>query len=491
MGFSRGRLPLVAGILAIAPASLPAGRSPQVHAAPAAHVARHAETSAIAIAGRKLKECALHTIDSFGGGVSLMHILRNSQLTSRRIEAGTSVSFPNQKFYTDVLQAHAMSAAEPQAFGRSFVIPQNWSKADSLGFWYYGHNTGKAITVKIRANSAPDPGPSGWTLHWSDEFNGPAGSLPNPAVWGYDLGDGNGGWGNHELEYYTNKPENVSLDGNGNLAITARAEPPGTNLTCYYGSCQYTSARILTQHKLVFGYGRIEARMKIPAGTGLWPAFWALGSNIGTVGWPTSGEIDIMENVGREPDTIHGTIHGPGYSGANGITAPYNAPSPLSDAFHTYAVDWTPNRITWYIDGIQYHTVTPQDVEPNKWVYNQPFFLILNLAVGGDFGGPVDPSLTFPRSLLVDYVRVYTAPDTAERFYSKFDDTFTGWKHITLPFSSFRHGGVQPSGAPVTPLSLHSISGYTFTVPAGYPDPVMLSNVQTEHGVSSGTCIAE
>src|SRR5262249_26979108 len=157
----------------------------------------------------------------------------------------------------------------------------------------------------------------GWSLMWSDEFDGEAGTLPDDHSWKYDLG-GNG-WGNNELEFYTNLPENVSMDGNGCLAIVAR-EDHSRGRACHYGTGRYTSGRILTAGKVEFTYGRVEARLKIPYGQGIWPAFWMLGSNIGEVGWPGSGEIDIMENIGKEPQTTHGTVHGPGYSGANGVT---------------------------------------------------------------------------------------------------------------------------------------------------------------------------
>lgn len=235
-------------------------------------------------------------------------------------------------------------------------------------------------------------------LLWSDEFSGPAGVKPDPSKWTYDLG-GNG-WGNKELEDYTNKPENASLDGKGHLVIQARKDPDG----------RITSARIKTQGRFSFTYGRVEARMKLPVGQGMWPAFWMLGNNIAKVGWPACGEVDIMENLGREPAIAHGTIHGPGYSGKGGISAQYELPGEpaLSDAFHVYAVDWTPHRIAFSVDGHVYSTVTPASLPPGtKWVYNHPFFLLVNLAVGGAWPGNPDASTTFPQKLIVDYVRVY------------------------------------------------------------------------------------
>ena len=264
-------------------------------------------------------------------------------------------------------------------------------------------------------SASPSASPSpvdGMTLVWGDEFDEPAGSPPNPEHWRFALGDGTeesiAGWGNNELERYTDRPENAATDGTGNLVITARAAEPG--LDCYYGPCKYTSARLLTDGLYEVTYGRIEARIKVPTGVGLWPAFWMLGTNIGTVGWPSSGEIDIMENVGRQPRRLYGTLHGPGYSGSNGYGKTIDLPAPIADDFHVFAVDWQEDHIVWTVDGTVYNTATPADVAPNDWAYNHPFYLLLNLAVGGNFGGPVSAETAFPASMVVDYVRVYQAP---------------------------------------------------------------------------------
>ena len=198
--------------------------------------------------------------------------------------------------------------------------------------------------ASLAAGSAASP-PPGMVLVWADEFDAPAGAPPDPSRWTYDLGDGGRGWGNEELEWYTDRPENVAHDGAGNLVITAREAEPG--LTCWYGPCRYTSARLLTQGLFELTYGRIEARLKVPEGAGLWPAFWMLGSDIGAVGWPASGEIDVMENVGRQPRLLYGTLHGPGYSGSQGFGSTLLMDEPLADDFHVYAVDWEPGRITW------------------------------------------------------------------------------------------------------------------------------------------------
>jgi beta-glucanase (GH16 family) len=244
----------------------------------------------------------------------------------------------------------------------------------------------------------------GWRLVWSDEFDQPNGSAPNPTNWVYDLG-GNG-WGNAELEGYTDRRENSRIE-NGNLVIEAREE----KFTGKDGKPRnYTSARLKTLGKQSWAYGRIEARMKLPRGQGVWPAFWMMGDDIRKAGWPSAGEIDIMENIGKEPATVHGTIHGPGYSGPGGIGAPYKIPNakPLADDFHIFAIEWETNRITWFLDDHAYFSVTPEKLPPGKkWVYDHPHFILLNLAIGGHWPGNPDSSTKFPQQLLIDYVRVY------------------------------------------------------------------------------------
>jgi beta-glucanase (GH16 family) len=243
---------------------------------------------------------------------------------------------------------------------------------------------------------------------FSDTFDGAAGSAVDGSKWTQETGDNSGN--NHEREYYTSGTNNAALDGQGHLVITAKQENPA-NYQCWYGTCQYTSARLNTAGKFSAQYGHVEARMKIPKGQGMWPAFWMLGTDINSgTSWPDCGEVDIMENIGKEPATVHGTIHGPGYSGANGIGAAYNLPSGnFYDDFHTFAVDWAPDSIKWSVDGTVYETRTPADVGGNQWVFNKPFFLILNLAVGGDWPGDPDGSTTFPQELVVDSVTVTTS----------------------------------------------------------------------------------
>jgi beta-glucanase (GH16 family) len=235
-------------------------------------------------------------------------------------------------------------------------------------------------------------------LVWSDEFNGHKGALPDASKWTFDLGGG--GWGNQELEVYTRHPENIFQDGQGHLVIRAIKTDSG----------RFTSARIKTEGKFAVKYGKIEARIKIPSGQGMWPAFWMLGDDIAAVGWPKCGEIDVMENIGKEPAIVHGTVHGPGYSVKEGISSQYSLPSgqALSNDFHVYSAEWSRESITFFLDGKAYATVTPASLpKGTKWVFDHSFFLLLNLAVGGSWPGSPDKTTTFPRTMILDWVRVW------------------------------------------------------------------------------------
>lgn len=264
--------------------------------------------------------------------------------------------------------------------------------------------------VAILASIFLAPSSSGATSKylWNQEFNSKKSSKLDSKIWNYDIGDGSLknliGWGNNEQQYYTDT--NAIIDGVGNLNIFAKRVVKPELKICYYGDCLFTSSRINTQGKFEFQYGRIETRIKMPAGEGTWPAFWALGSNIDTAPWPESGEIDFIETLGRTPRTVLGTIHGPGYSGANGISGEYTGSKSLAAAFHTYSVDWLPTSITWKIDGKVFQKVTKEMVSPNKWVFDQPFFLILNIAMGGNLGGFVPPEFKSPATMSVDYIRI-------------------------------------------------------------------------------------
>lgn len=241
----------------------------------------------------------------------------------------------------------------------------------------------------------------GWAVVWEDEFDGALDAAPDATRWAFDLGRGDNGWGNNELQYYTDEPDNVAQTGDGMLAITARKEP--------LGGAEYTSARLRTQGLYAVTYGRIEARVKLPRGAGIWPAFWMLGENITEVGWPQSGEIDIMEYRGQSPDIVQGSLHGPGYFGGNPISDVYFLPggAGFDEDFHVFAVEWDPGRIAWYVDDTLYNIATNTQVpKGGDWVFDQPFFIILNVAVGGAFVGPPAADTVFPQTMLVDYVRV-------------------------------------------------------------------------------------
>jgi len=219
------------------------------------------------------------------------------------------------------------------------------------------------------------------------------------SIWGYDIGTGENGWGNNELQYYTDRPENVTVQ-NGVLIISAKEES-------YEGS-NYTSAKILTKGKFEQTYGRFEARIRLPYGQGMWPAFWLLGNDCQSNIWPKCGEIDIMENRGQEPTKISGSLHGPGYSAGDAITKEYTLENDRFDnGFHVFGIEWGPKYINYYVDDVLYNQITPSDVSGNRWPFNHPFYIIINLAVGGSFVGAPDSETNFPQTMLVDYVRVY------------------------------------------------------------------------------------
>ncbi len=240
-------------------------------------------------------------------------------------------------------------------------------------------------------------------LVFSDEFNDAAGTRPSASRWHVETGPGV----NNELQYYTNN-NNASTDGAGNLVMEARREVTAGS-SCPGGPCQYTSSRINTSTSFTFTYGHVEARIKVTGTAGLWPAFWLLGANFSQVSWPACGEIDIMEHIGRVPDAVYSTLHAPAYFGGGGFGSPYTISGDFAAAFHTYAVDWNRSHMTFYVDGNAFFTVNRDALESTRgpWVYDHPFFIILNNAVGGDWPGPPDASTVFPQRMLVDYVRVY------------------------------------------------------------------------------------
>jgi beta-glucanase (GH16 family) len=234
-------------------------------------------------------------------------------------------------------------------------------------------------------------------LVMQDEFN--TDGAPSSEMWDYEIGTGIEGWGNKELQYYTDRPENVKVEG-GMLHITARKE-------AYEGS-KYTSARIITKDLVERRYGRFEARIKLPWGRGYWPAFWLLGANIDDVSWPQCGEIDIMEYVGQKPTEMHGSVHGPGYSGGQAMTKAYELQNDRFDTgFHVFGIEWGKDYINYYFDDVLFNQITPDDTDGGEWVFNQPFYILINVAVGGTFVGDPNDNTVFPQTMLVDYVRIY------------------------------------------------------------------------------------
>jgi beta-glucanase (GH16 family) len=281
-----------------------------------------------------------------------------------------------------------------------------------------------ALFLVTPSTAASTATPKILKLLWSDEFNGKQGVLPSSKSWSYDIGNGYG-WGNAELEYYTNKSANVSTDGKGKLVISANriADAQGNALPNVAGAeqilnscweCQFTSAKIKTSNKLGFLYGRIEARMKVAPGEGTWPAFWLLGADLldGNP-WPECGEIDIVETRGVEPGMTSAALHGPGFGKGAGVGGTYQSSTPLSDAYHVYAIEWKKNQIDFYLDDHLITSETPASFAPGRWVFNHEFFLILNLAMGGEFAGEIDPAI-LKTQLLVDYIRFYSVNGTGK-----------------------------------------------------------------------------
>jgi beta-glucanase (GH16 family) len=414
-------------------------------------------------------------LDDFESYPYLWSVDKKATLSIPEIAAGDPLALPGQGAYEHILKAVQKNGAGTYAFSRTFPIGQDWSDSSGVSFWYYGRNSNKDIGVSLDNNQAPIGVPSDWKLVWADEFNSKAGTAPNPNVWGQEVGDGtaNGiaGWGNSELEYYTGGTNNVATDGLGSLQITAEAADG--SLMCYYGPCEYTSARLLTKERFEVAYGRIEARIKVPEGAGLWPAFWMLGTDIDQVDWPQTGEIDIMEFVGREPNQVFGTLHGPGYSGGQSYGKSYDLGQPVSGDYHVFAVEWQPDEIAWFIDGIQYFVATPDDpfLQGKQWVFNHPFFILMNVAVGGNFGGPVGAETTFPQSMSVDYVRLYQTKPKPVSFISSFRDEFTGWKQISIPFSAFQN-------ADGFVLDRSNVQALRFVIPDGLKKSVLLDQIR-------------
>ena len=420
-------------------------------------------------------------IEDFEHGVGPM-TSETARLSTHELLATTPSARPNQERFENVLVADGGDAAF--RLDADLAYRQDWSDGEALSFWYDGRGDGSDVTLTLFDDAAiGSTAEAGWEPFFADEFDASAGTSPDWSVWTPEIGDGtaNGipGWGNNELQAYSDSTENVAHDGEGHLVITAKASN-GDAPECYYGGpCEYTSARLITLDTIEFTYGRVEASLKIPYGNGLWPAFWLLGADIAEVPWPASGEIDIMENIGREPFTVHGTVHGPGYSGGNGVGRPYQLPggAAFSAVFHEYAFEWEPGELRWYVDDVLFSTVTPDDIPAGtEWVYDHPFFIILNVAVGGNWPGLPDETTEFPQTMEIDYVRVLQPADVAERFVATFADDVAGWRRVTVPFRTFARAEEQPAGAPNDGLGLERVSGFAMDVAAG--EPVRLDDLR-------------
>jgi beta-glucanase (GH16 family) len=267
------------------------------------------------------------------------------------------------------------------------IIMKNWRSLLILAFAFWSCTNSTDIEQR------------NWQIVWQDEFEGEAGQSPDASRWTFDIGNGENGWGNGEFQYYTDRPENVSLDGNGNLAITARSES--------FAGSGFTSARIKTQGLFEQAFGRFEARIKMPWGPGIWPAFWMLGADINENPWPQCGEIDIMEYRGQQPSLIHGSVHGPGYSAGAAITSSFGyEKSRFDNDFHIFAIEWGTDFIHFFVDETLYQEIRPGDLT-GEWVFDDPFFIILNVAVGGGYVGFPTSETPFPQTMFVDWVRVY------------------------------------------------------------------------------------
>jgi beta-glucanase (GH16 family) len=302
-----------------------------------------------------------------------------------------------------------------------------------------------------------------WKLVWSDEFDG---TNINPSYWTFETGTGTNGWGNNELQYYTNRSENAKIE-NGMLVITARQES--------YAGRNFTSARMKTQGKKSFKYGKIEARMKLPVGKGSWPAFWMLGDNITFVGWPKCGEIDIMEHINSDP-SVYGTIH---YDDNGHVSKGGNTSTDVTQ-FHVYSIEWDSNTIKWFVDGRQYYFVYIVNGVNSTEEFHNPFFIILNLAIGGNWPGNPDGSMQFPISMYVDYVRVYELVTDVEKIGTEISNEFELEQNFPNPFSA--SGGSAFGGNPSTTIK--------YSIPAvilrqAQDDNAMVSLPVGRHGTSN------
>jgi beta-glucanase (GH16 family) len=316
------------------------------------------------------------------------------------VQASGTVSIPpNQKEATIDVKIKADTLNERKAnlnFTLSLSNPKFCTLISNSATGTIITENGTNLSTDNKGYSTPLTYP-GYTLVWSDEFSGK--SL-NTAVWNQEQGTGSGGWGNNELEYYTNSLKNTFVS-NGNLIIEARKET--------IGSSNYTSGRMTTQNKKVFKFGRIDIRAKLPVGKGLWPALWMLGTNISSTGWPACGEIDNMELIGTTPATVYGTLHWANSGGAHASKGSNYAllSGDFSKEFHVFSLTWAENNLQWYVDDQKYLDISISDLGAATYPFNSDQFFIFNVAVGGNWPGPPDFTTEFPERMYVDYIRVF------------------------------------------------------------------------------------
>lgn len=322
---------------------------------------------------------------------------RGQSVIFKTADSSGNVSF-------SLTNTNSIAQAEPKPVAQNVLQPaQNIQLFSYISLTGYSSTLNETRDILIVHFTKPDS-----KLLWADDFSGSSGQDPNADNWNVITGDGCPllcGWGNDEREFYLDTANRT--DGNGNMVISTKRLTQATAQSCYPFSCQWSSGKFTSQGKVEVQYGLVEARIKVAGGPGTWPAFWMLGKNIDEVGWPFSGEIDIMEIAGNDPTKVVGTAHSINSVGDHIWNGGFMYTNEnVSDQFHTFSVLWQPNRIDWFIDGQNYYTLSKTDLGSSPWVFNQPFYIILNTAMGGGFGGDIAPYLT-SATTTIDWVRVY------------------------------------------------------------------------------------
>ena len=355
----------------------------------------------------------IQTTTDAGGGCNVGWIAQGEWL------AFSGLNVPTTGSYIIRLRVASVSGATASVDLNSGTIPLGNFAIPATGGWQNWTTVTRTVTLNAGTYSlGVFAQTAGWNFNWIEVVSGGTGPTPvfsdefnsiNTGTWSHEVGGG--GWGNNEREYYTNGNNAfIQFDAQANsnvLVLEARRDNPA-NYNCWYGRCEYTSSRMNTAGKRTFQYGRIEARLKLPQTQGIWPAFWMLGNDIGSVGWPACGELDIMEHVGFEPTITHGAMHGPNYSGNTPFAGTFFLNEQVNANYHVYAIEWNSTSVRWFVDGVQFYSVTRSQVQSfGNWVFDHPMFLILNVAVGGNWPGSPNAGSVFPQRMYVDYIRVY------------------------------------------------------------------------------------